>query len=328
MHEEFSRDTLPYAPQAPGVRFLFEDDLVEGAVQLCATGQRAGIPPLQVRRFHAERERCYHVLDPDDRVTAFARLHLAWFAEWGLERSLAAAAARFPVLDPRLAVLAFRKARGRHDEGADLYADPAGERRGVVALRPERFAFEDALTRWLHHELAHLADMVDPRFGYCPDLDPTGQTASQQRLTRERYRVLWAVSIDGRLAARALETAAAPAQRQAEFERAFAFLEEPRRAELFHALWTGRLATHSELLQWAADPRGLQGQHAPLSGADCPLCGFATFQWTDASSLHLEARARIQAEFTGWRDTEPICARCAEMYHAITVIEYPKTVSR
>lgn len=53
---------------------------------LCAAGKSPEVPPLQIRRFHAEHERCYRVLDPDERATAFARVHLSWFTEWGFEK--------------------------------------------------------------------------------------------------------------------------------------------------------------------------------------------------------------------------------------------------
>jgi hypothetical protein len=130
---------------------------------------------------------------------------------------------------------------------------------GDRGLRPERFADETALTRFLHHELAHLADMVNPDFGYSPELGQTGQTPSQLRLTRERYRLLWDVSIDGRLAQRGLETVADEVQRRQEFNRGFAFLPDERRDELFEALWHGQLAQHRPLLELAADPRGCRG---------------------------------------------------------------------
>ncbi|MCL4180801.1 MAG: hypothetical protein KJ072_24025 [Verrucomicrobia bacterium] len=308
------------------MQLLFEDDLVEAAVRLCAAGTRSGIPALQLRRYDVERERCYAVLDPDERATAFARVQLSWFGEWGLESRLTSVALHFPMLQPALTALAFRKARGRNDEGAELYRDAQGRRRGIVALRPERFADDAPLTRFLHHELAHLADMVDPAFGYSPELEQTGQTASQLRLTRERYRLLWDVSIDGRLVQRRLETVADEVQRRQEFNRGFAFLPEERRDELFAALWHGRLARHHPLLDIAADPRGLRGRHDPVPGAACPLCGFATFQWTEVDRLRPAARDRIRADFPAWCDRESVCARCAEMYDSITGLEYPATV--
>jgi hypothetical protein len=308
------------------MKLLFDDDLIDGVVQLGANGRWAGIPDLQVRRFHAERERCYRILDPDERSTAFARLQLNWFGEWGFGERLGRIAAHFAVLPSTLAALGFRKARGRNDEAAELYRDPEGQWRGIVALRPERFADETALTRFLHHELAHLEDMVNPDFGYSPELGQTGQTPSQLRLTRERYRLLWDVSIDGRLAQRGLETVADEVQRRQEFIRGFAFLPDERRDELFDSLWQGQLAQHRPLLEIAADPRELRGRHAPVPGAACPLCGFATFQWAEVDRLRTAARERMRAEFPDGYDGEPVCARCAEMYDGITGLEYPTTV--
>lgn len=308
------------------MKLLFDDDLVEAVVFLCATGRRPGVPPLQVRRFHAEREHCYTRPDADERAVAFARVNLGWFSEWGLDKLLASSAESFPVLAGALAVLAFRKSRGPVDEGAELYADAEGRRRGIVALQPERFRDDASLIPFLHHELAHLADMVDPAFGYSPDLAQAGQTAAQQRLLRERYRLLWDVSLDGRLTRRGLQTIAGEAPRRREFERGFAFLPEPRRAELFAALWSGRLAHHAALLELAADPRGLRDLHAPVPGAACPLCGFATFAWVEARQVSPAALARIHAEFPGWREAEAVCARCAEMYNAIAGQAYPATV--
>jgi hypothetical protein len=308
------------------MKLLFDDDLVEAVVFLCATGRRPGVPPLLVRRFHAERERCYATADPDERAAAFARVNLGWFSEWGLEDFLSNVLRQFPLLADHLAALAFRKSRSRYDEGAELYCDAEGRRRGIVALRPERFGNDTALGGFLNHELAQLVDMLDERFGFAPELALTGQTASQQRLVRERYRLLWSVSIDGRLTERGLPTVAAESQRRSEFNRGFAFLPEARQAELFAALWSGRLVRHDALLEIAADPRGLRERHAPVPGAPCPLCGFAAFQWTEAPALRSAALARIRAEFPGWHEDAAICARCAEMYDAIAGLEYPATV--
>jgi len=43
--------------------------------------------------------------------------------------------------------------------------------------------------------------MLDPAFGYSPTLDLPGLNAAEQRLARERFRLLWDIAIDGRLAA-------------------------------------------------------------------------------------------------------------------------------
>ena len=308
------------------MNLLFDDDLVEAAVLRVAATADPAVPALQRARFYAERERCYHVLDPDARNAVFARVHLDWFREWGLAARLEAGAAPFPHLTQTLAALAFRKARHRGDEGAELYGDAEGQRRGVVALRPERVVEPAALAPFLHHELAHLADMLDPAFGYSPDLGGAAVSPAQLRLVTERYRLLWAVSIDGRLIRRGLAAPADEAQRRAEFDRAFGFLPAARRTELFADLWSGRIARHAALLEVATDPRGLHDRHAPVPGAPCPLCGFAAFAWMTADHLSAAARARIHAEFPGWTESEALCARCAEVYEAVTRQNYPATV--
>jgi hypothetical protein len=294
----------------------YEEEFVESAVMLCATGRRPGAPALQVTRFHRERERRYAILDPDERNAAFFRLHLEWFREWGLEEALNRVVAEYPVLPNALEVLAFRQARNRNEEGAELYVNAAGGRHGVIAFRSERWLREADLAAFLRHELMHLADMVDPVFGYSPRLDLGRGTAIEQRLVRERYRVLWAVTIDGRLDRAGRSPMADRAQRQAEFDRAFSFWPESRRQEVFAALWTDPAPTHPGLLAWAADPRALRSTRQPSPGGSCPLCDFPTFHWVAAAGLNQQVIAAIRAEFSSWTPDQGLCNRCAEVYES------------
>ncbi len=308
------------------MNLLFDDDLVEAAVLRVTAEAASAIPAPQRTRFLAERERCYRVLDPDERNAAFARVHLDWFREWGLAARLEAGVSPFPQLTSALTALAFRKARHRGEEGAELHSDADGRRRGVVALRPERVTDPNALTPFLHHELAHLADLVDPDFGYTPDPGEAGISPALQRLVTERYRLLWNIRIDGGLHRRGLATVADASCRREEFERAFGFLPAAQRAELFADLWNGRRGRHAELLALAADPRGVQAGREPVPGAPCPLCGFPAFDWVEPAALSAAARARVRADFPDWQETGAICARCAEVYQALAETEYPKSV--
>ena len=176
----------------------YDDDFVEAAVFLCASGRRPGAPALQVRRFHAERERCYTVADPDERNAAFFKVHLGWFREWGLEQLLTGLLAEYPLLPGALNVLAFRQARTKNEEGAELYVS-AGVRNAMVALRMDRLERDRPLLRFLRHEFMHLHDMVDPAFAYSRQIHLPTHNQTQQRITRERYRLLWDITIDGRL---------------------------------------------------------------------------------------------------------------------------------
>jgi hypothetical protein len=292
----------------------YDEDLVEAAVTLCAAGGRKGVSSLQIARFNREREKLYSILDPDDRNNAFFRLHLEWFREWGMERLLTDPLNEFPLLSQALTLLAFRKSRGKNDEGTELYVNEAGTRNGVVALRPERLREDTELAPFMRHELAHLHDMVDPAFGYLPELALSGPSLSQQRLARERYRLLWDVSIDGRLTGRGCQTVATREQRWMEFTSAFAFWTPARQEQIFDALWINVNPTHRALEELVSDPRQLQSGSGPRPGSPCPLCGFPTFAWADADSLEENTRCAIEAEFPQWSSAQGVCARCAAVF--------------
>jgi hypothetical protein len=295
----------------------YDEDFVETAVFLCTSGRRRGISSLQIARFNREREKLYAILDPDERNSAFFRLHLEWFREWGLEKLLTDPLKEFPLLPEALRILAFRKSQGRKDDGAELYVNEAGERNGVVAMRPERMEREAELASFLRHELTHLHDMIDPAFGYVPDLPVQGPSLNQQRLARERYRSLWDVSIDGRLIRSGRQTIATREHRWSEFSAAFAFWTEARQKEIFGSLWSNPAPTHHALEELVCDPRQLQSTAGPRPGAPCPLCGFPTFAWADPASLTEDTVATIRSEFPHWAPEHGACGRCFAIYRVL-----------
>ncbi len=292
----------------------YDEDFVEAAVHLCTTGRRNGVSSLHIARFSREREKLYDILDPDDRNNAFFRLHLAWFREWGIEKLLTDPLKEFPLLPPALKLLAFRKAHGKNDDGTELYVNEAGERSGVVAMRPERLERGPELAAFLRHELTHLQDMVDPAFGYLPDLPVSGPSLNQHRLARERYRLLWDVTIDGRLTRRSRDTIATKDQRWTEFAAGFAFWPEARQREVFDSLWTNPAPAHRILEELVCDPRQLQSTSGPRPGAPCPLCGFPTFAWATVATLAEQALSAIRSEFPHWTPEQGACARCSDIY--------------
>lgn len=298
----------------PAMHLCYDEDFVEAVVLLCASGRWRSISSLQISRFNRERERLYDICDPDDRNAAFFKLHLEWFREWGLEKLLTGPLQEFPLLSSALSVLAFRKARGKDDDGAELYVNEAGTRTGVLAMRPERLARGLNLVPFLRHELAHLHDMVDPAFGYRPELAGLCDSLGSQRLARERYRLLWDVSIDGRLSQVGRQTIATRDERWLAFTCAFPFWNEPRQQQIFDALWTNSSPSHRCLEELVCDPRQLQNASGPQAGAPCPLCGFPTFAWGDAASLAHTMVTAIQSEFPFWAPEQGICARCHAIY--------------
>jgi hypothetical protein len=299
------------------MQLRYDDDFVEGAVFIRANSRRHAPPPLQVRRFHRERERLYSILDPDERNTAFFGLHLEWFREWGLEKMLIGLADETPLLRSALSALVFRKARVKNDEGAELYVSAESGRAGVLALRVERFEEAEELARFLRHEFMHLCDMVNPAFGYSPQLHLPGQNAAQQRLTRERYRLLWDITIDGRLTGCSRPTLCRRDQHRAAFDQAFGFWPQNKRDQVFDELWQNPDPHHSQLLAIASDPRNLKATDKPTAGAPCPLCGFATFNWVDAERINEQTTAAIRREFPQWTAVQGVCGRCVAIYRLV-----------
>lgn len=308
------------------MQLRYDEDFIEAAAFLCTSGQRKSVPSLQIARFHREREKLYGILDPDDRNAAFFKPHLEWFREWKLEKIFTGLLSEYPSLYSALNMLAFRKARARTEEGAELYVQNGdGEaltpvsRNAVVALRAERFARDEDLIPFLRHEFMHLHDMVDANFGYSPQLHLSGQNASQQRLTRERYRLLWDITIDGRLTNAGRATVGDREVHRTAFERAFGFWPEQKRDVIFGSLWNGQRPRHAELLEIASDPREVKCSQEPLPGAPCPLCGFSTFQWAGAEQLGGEVGKAMLREFPHWTPEQGACERCAEIYASTAV---------
>lgn len=303
----------PDAYRVDPVELEYESEFLERAVFLCTRRREPAVPVAQVTRFHWERERAYQVLDPEERERRFFEIHLAWFREWGLEWAWRRFWAEHWDLETRLQRLLLCRPRPGLDPGADLYVDAEGKASLVLALSPEMLVSGRGLEAFLRHEFLHVRDMLAPDFGYEPGLTVAGLPPGFERLVRERYRLLWDVSIDGRLAAAGYPGLASRTDHAAALARGFPFWSEQRREEILQRLWSGVSPRHADLLGWAADPREVRRQSAPVPGAPCPLCGFPTFDW--APEVQIRAvEAAVRREFPWWRPEAGLCGRCGEVY--------------
>lgn len=304
----------------------WDEDFVEAAVLAVAQSPSGNLPSLQVRRFHGERERCYRLTDADERNDAFFRCHLVWFRSWGLEGRLTGVVREFPLIEPGLQLLAFRTARGQRDEGAELYVSAENGRTAVVALRPALLESQARVQEILRHECGHLADMLDPAFGYSPELPSTGPGGAHSRILRERYRLLWDIAIDGRLERSGRGIEGRRRRHEVHFSQAFHFWPESRRAVEFESLWNEPRPNHAALMVLAADPRGLEHAAGPLPGAACPLCGFPTFEWAEVPVAEAATLDRVKEAFPEWVPAAGACRRCFEIYECAGQFELPSTV--
>lgn len=298
------------------MNLTYDADLIEGAVFLEAHRLEKTQGRLLALRYARERDNLYEIKDADDRNDAFYKLHRKWFTDFGLEDRILAVLKQFPLVGSSTAALLLRKSIIKKDEGAELFVRPDA-RNVVIALRTERFIEGDGFEMFLRHELTHISDMLDPAFAYEPDISLPDVPPAENTLLRDRYRVLWDTTIDGRLKRETVHR-----DRRMEFDKAFSHLLPERREELFARLWGGPRPTHREFFEWSKKER-LTAPNIP--GAACPLCKFPTFAWADMAKLAPGTIAAIQKHFPRWDETHGACARCVEVYEA-SRFEVPATL--
>lgn len=299
-----------------GTAIEFDPHLVEEAVLISL--ERAARD--HRRRFRQERDALYLLTDPDDREARFDDLHSRWFVSLRLAEPVRAALAEQPGLlgtGSRVRrCLVLTSGSGR-DEGADLHDDrrsgtaQAGGVVLIIRLLPTTLLDGGATRALLRRELAHVADMLDPDFGYThamPALE-----GSRAGLIRERYRILWDTSVDGRLAARGALGPGRDRIRRREVIAAF-----PARSgeeALFERLFFGPRPTHEQLWSLALGPgSSAPGPGGPASGR-CPLCAFPTSAFhPDPSQLGLDVLEAIAGDFPSWRASDGLCVQCSDLY--------------
>ena len=217
----------PSAGQSADFHITYDAVLVEESVLLAERRLSAA----QAATFRAERDRIYDVDDPDEREARFDELHGRFFLQLGLDRPLHDVLADRPELLLRTRGCRVLPAVSRQEETADLRVevDATAERTPtiVVRLRPQSLLDQEALRTLLRRELLHVADMLDPTFGYIRELPSVETDPAVVNLLRERYRVLWDATIDGRLCREGLLGTRAQAARLAEFRSAFPMLSRP-----------------------------------------------------------------------------------------------------
>jgi hypothetical protein len=290
----------------------------------------------QVLGFRGQRNRLYEIQDPEQREAAFREFHSDWFERLDLGRGIWQALQEQPLIPTNTRACIVVHARGSRDEGADLFVSPGGEGMGetgrrTVAIRldPHRLLSEERLLAFLRHELFHIADMLDPAFGYEPRL-PKGELGpAHERLLHDRYRVLWDIYIDGRLVPKNWAPSAVRNRRLHEFTKTFPMLAD-RIEVVFSRFFNGTSLTHTDLVAFAINPAPFSGavpclphslssslKEAPHAGTRCPLCGFPTYGLApNPDQLPAEVVGRITTDFPAWSPPLGLCQQCADLYQA------------
>ena len=223
-----------------------------------------------------------------------------------------------------------KRAINKVDEGSNVLNRISG--RPVIEMRvlASRFSNpEEAqeLDAFLIHEFMHARDMVDPEFDYEDAFIPGNP--SVKNLITARFRLLWNMYVDARLARAGIISILPREARYREFDNFYRKIPETQRRGIFEGIWQAEKFTHEELLSMATDLESLMSKYVDdaeiteeerdyihLQGSPCPLCKFPTYNWVDdpesiCDEMVIEA---IQIDFPDWESKDGACDRCVEVY--------------
>ncbi len=290
------------------MRLNLELPLVEETVWLALRNDTAD-------DFHAQREALYEIEDAEDRERAFAELARARFERLGLRERLEMLLAERPGIAAAVGLCTVSRATRAREEGAELYVQahpdrPPGpaDRRLHIRLRPETLVDAPAALSLLRSELLHVADMLDPTFGYEPSLPASDAGPTYDRLLLDRYGALWSTSVTGRLVQSRTLAPSARGPALSRFARAFPALAGTD--AVFERFFTGQRPTHAELVEFAHKPDPAVG--ARSATWRCPLCGCPVQDAQEAVGSALALRVR--RDFPSWQPGAGVCLRCRELY--------------
>lgn len=304
-------------------RIEYQPQLIEEAALRAISGNTAE------SLFRKQREVIYDLHDSDAREDAFQNLHQSWFERLGLSTPLAEALSHWPILTSSTQKCLLVRAHSKKDMGAELYvnadAPKAVEHDASTQLNKNRHAIVIQVTAellcqsksflaFLRHELLHIVDMLDPEFGYEPQLPGSKIGLTYERFLKERYRILWDITIDGRLVQQGWLAASIRDRHWTIFQNTFpgpiADLEK-----IFSFFFDNGPHTHEELVSFSQTPEMwfVSADSAKTSKGLCSLCNFPSFDLMDASTLPSELLEHIQKESPQWQKHNLICRQCADL---------------
>jgi hypothetical protein len=223
-----------------------------------------------------------------------------------------------------------KRAINKVDEGSNVLNRISGRPMIEMRVLASRFCNpEEAqeLDAFLIQEFMHAKDMVDPEFDYEDAFIPGNP--SVKNLITARFRLLWNIYVDSRLARTGIISTMPREARYREFDNFYRKIPEKQRRGIFEGIWQADKFTHEELLSMATDLESLMSKYVDdvdiseeerdyihLQGSPCPLCKFPTYNWVDdpesiCDEMVIEA---IQIDFPDWENKDGGCDRCIEVY--------------
>jgi len=235
------------------------------------------------------------------------------------------------LFEEKIKEITIKRAINKVDEGSNVLNRVSGLPVIEMRVLASRFANPEEveeLGSFLIHEFMHARDMMDPAFDYEDAFIPGNP--SMKNLITARFRLLWNIFVDSRLARKKIRSVLTKEARYREFDNYYRKIPEQQRRGIFEGLWTSEKLSHEELLSMATDLETListyidyseefteeDQEYIHLQGSPCPLCKFPTYNWVDdpesvCDEMVIEA---IKIDFPDWESKDGGCDRCIEVY--------------
>ncbi len=306
---------------------IYDSQLVDDIVHKGLVKQEAAGDLALYNEYHEKRDVIYE-MEQESRPKRFRELDSDFFKRLGCDVYIKEIFDEYPNIQEKIEEVHVRRATTKQNEGSNVVDEG---RKVIIRLYPEIFIEGiNEIRRVLRHELVHVSDMMDKDFDY-DVYEEFSKSPMEERIMRDRYRLFWDISVDGRLTNKGLETTATREERKKEFDSFFSKIPEGTRALIFSQMWEAeKPMTHNKMVELSKDTNKVLALAAgsrsaeeiieetknlgPLPGTTCKLCGFPSFDWEEEVTKDEDITKHLKEDFPDWVPQDGVCSRCAEYY--------------
>ena len=309
------------------LEIVYDQQLVDDIVYKGLAKQEASGDLALYKEYHEKRDAIYE-MEEESRPRKFRELDSDFFNRLGCDVYIKEIFDEYPDIKEKIESVHVRRATTRQNEGSNVVDEG---RKVIIRLYPEIFIEGiNEIRRVIRHELMHVSDMMNKGFNYNVN-EEFSPSPMEERIMRDRYRLFWDISVDGRLVNKGLETTATRDERKREFDSFFSKIPEDSRDLIFTKMWVAEEPmAHDTMVELSKDTNKVLALAAggrsseeliedtkklgPLPGTTCTLCGFPSFDWVEEAAEDEDIVKILKEDFPDWEPQDGVCSRCAEYY--------------
>ena len=215
------------------LEIVYDQQLVDDIVYKGLAKQEASGDLALYKEYHEKRDAIYE-MEEESRPRKFRELDSDFFNRLGCDVYIKEIFDEYPDIKEKIESVHVRRATTRQNEGSNVVDEG---RKVIIRLYPEIFIEGiNEIRRVIRHELMHVSDMMNSKFEYDVK-EEFSPSPMEERIMRDRYRLFWDISVDGRLVNKGLETTATRDERKREFDSFFSKIPEDSRDLIFTKMW-------------------------------------------------------------------------------------------